>query len=105
MGRGHPGFQRHSGQSRVRPGFVLQAQRKEHSVFTGVATIHCCTKGTWTARVPHLPWESGPPWEQPGLLGEDPGALGRPCLCYHAGPPSHLAWERWGPTWKYGGSS
>lgn len=28
MGRGHPGFQRHSGQSRVRPGLVLQAQRE-----------------------------------------------------------------------------
>ena len=83
------------------PAVCCRLSGKEHSVFTGVAVVHCCTKGTW-ARVRHLPWDSGPPWEQPGLLGGGPGALGCPCLSYRAGPPSPLAWERWGPTWKCG---
>lgn len=51
------------------PAVCCRLSGKEHSVFTGVAVVHCCTKGTWAARVRHLPWDPGPPWEQPGLLG------------------------------------
>lgn len=53
---------------------------------TGVAIVHCCTKGTWTARVPHLPWESGPPSEQPGLLGRGPGRPGASLSLLPRGP-------------------
>lgn len=68
------------------PAVSCRLSGKEHSVFTGVAIVHCYTKGTWTARIPHLPWESGPPWEQPGLLGGGPGRPGASLSLLPPGP-------------------
>lgn len=63
---------RDTAESRVRPGRVLQAQRDGAQCLHGRGRRPLLHQRYLAARVRHLPWDPGPPWEPPGLLGGGP---------------------------------
>lgn len=102
-GRGRPAFQ--TLQTVTRPARPCVAGSAGRST----ASSRAWPSSTAAPKVPGPPASPSSPGTQGhrgssrGSWGQGAGTLGRPCRCYHTGVPSHLAWECWGPTWKYGG--
>lgn len=94
-----------NGQRHERTVVCCRLSGKEHSVFTGVAIVHCCSHGTAASAPP----SSAAPGSGPQHTGGRGGGVGDPrCRTGAALSVLHMsflscpAWESQGPTWKLG---